>query len=191
MTENEKITENVDAAEEEIVAQTETAETAEPTRAEKKKAKKCEAEIEALKKQLEAKSAECDAANDRYLRMMAEYENFRKRSAKEKDGIYADAYSDCIANLLPILDNLERAGKSDNVEAVTKGLELTVKAFDDALQKMGVTEIETKTFDPNLHNAVMHVEDDQYGESEIVEVFQKGYCKGDKVIRYAMVKVAN
>ena len=188
MTENEKMTESVEAAEAESTVETETAE---PTRAEKKKAKKYEAELEELKKRLEAKNAECDAANDRYLRMMAEYENFRKRSAKEKDGVYADAYSDCIASLLPILDNLERAGKSDNFEAVTKGLELTVKAFDDALQKMGVTEIETRTFDPNLHNAVMHVDDDQYGESEIVEVFQKGYCKGDKVIRYAMVKVAN
>lgn len=191
MTENEKMKENVVDEEIEILAEDEATQKAEPCRAEKKKAKKCESEIAELKKQLEAKNAECDAANDRYMRMMAEYENFRKRSAKEKDGIYADAYSDCIANLLPILDNLERAGKSDNVEAVTKGLELTVKAFDDALQKMGVTEIETKVFDPNLHNAVMHIEDDQYGESEIVEVFQKGYCKGDKVIRYAMVKVAN
>ena len=167
------------------------AESAKDAKAEKKKMKKIEAELAELKKELEAKSAECDAANDKYMRMMAEYDNFRKRSAKEKEGVYADAYSDCISNLLPILDNLERAGKSDNFEAVAKGLELTVKAFDDALQKMGVTEIETKTFDPNLHNAVMHVEDDQYGESEIVEVFQRGYVKGDKVIRYAMVKVAN
>ena len=158
---------------------------------EKKKAKKLEAELAELQKQLEAKTAECEASNDKYMRMMAEYDNFRKSSAKDKEGVYADAYSDCIANLLPILDNLERAGKSDNFEAVAKGLELTVKAFDDALQKMGVTEVETKTFDPNLHNAVMHVEDDAYGESEIVEVFQKGYVKGDKVIRYAMVKVAN
>ena len=123
--------------------------------------------------------------------MMAEYDNFRKRSAKEKEGVWADAYSDCIAHLLPILDNLERASKSDNFEAVTKGLEMTVKAFDDALEKMGVSEIECKTFDPNLHNAVMHVEDESLGENEIVEVFQKGYAKGDKVIRYAMVKVAN
>ncbi len=191
MTENEKMTEDVVAAETEKKEKSEATETAESARTEKKKAKKSEHEIAELKKQLEAKSAECDAANDRYMRMMAEYDNFRKRSAKEKDGIYADAYSDCIANLLPILDNLERAGKSDNFDAVAKGLELTVKAFDDALEKMGVTEIETKVFDPNLHNAVMHVEDDQYGESEIVEVFQKGYCKGDKVIRYAMVKVAN
>lgn len=178
---------------EEITADAEAcAENAEPeTKPEKKKVKKLESEILDLKKQLEAKAAECDAANDKYMRMMAEYDNFRKRSAKEKDGIYADAYSDCIANLLPILDNLERAGKSDNYEAVAKGLELTVKAFDDALQKMGVAEIPTETFDPNLHNAVMHVEDEQYGEGEIVEVFQRGYCKGDKVIRYAMVKVAN
>ena len=157
----------------------------------KKKSKKADAEIARLQKLLDEKSAECDAANDKYMRMMAEYDNFRKRRAKEKEGVYADAYSDCISNLLPILDNLERAAGSENFEAVTKGLELTVKAFDDALSKMGVCEIETKTFDPNLHNAVMHVEDEQYGESEIVEVFQKGYAKGDKVIRYAMVKVAN
>ncbi len=160
-------------------------------KAEKKKSKKLEAELASLQKQLEEKNEELAAANDKYMRMMAEYDNFRKRSAKEKEGVYADAYSDCIANLLPILDNLERAGKSDNMEAVTKGLDLTVKAFDDALAKMGVTEIETSAFDPNLHNAVMHIEDEEHGENEIVEVFQKGYRKGDKVIRYAMVTVAN
>ena len=173
------------------VVEEENAIPAEEEKAEKKKTKKADTELLKLKKQLEEKCAEYEACNDKYMRMMAEYDNFRKRSAKEKEGIYADAYSDCIANLLPILDNLERARKSDNLEAVTKGLELTVKAFDDALEKMGVCEIECKTFDPNLHNAVMHVEDEQYGESEIVEVFQKGYIKGDKVIRYAMVKVAN
>jgi len=160
-------------------------------KADKKKMKKLEAEIAELKKQLEAKDEAYRAEEDKYLRMMAEYDNFRKRSAKEKEGVYADAYSDCIANMLPILDNLERASKSDNLDAVKKGLELTAKAFDDALSKMGVTEIETKTFDPNFHNAVMHVEDESLGESEIVEVFQKGYVKGDKIIRYAMVKVAN
>lgn len=160
-------------------------------KADKKKIKKLEAEVAELKKQLEARDEAYQAEEDKYLRMMAEYDNFRKRSAKEKEGVYADAYSDCIANILPILDNLERASKSDNLEAVKKGLEMTAKAFDDALTKMGVTEIETKTFDPNLHNAVMHIEDEGLGESEIVEVFQKGYTKGDKVIRYAMVKVAN
>lgn len=155
---------------------------------EKKKTKKPESE---LKKELEAAQKALQENNDKYLRMMAEYDNFRKRSAKEKEGVYADAYGDCIANILPVLDNLDRASKSDNLEAVKKGLEMTVKAFEDALGKMGITEVETKTFDPALHNAVMHIEDEAFGESEIVEVFQKGYAKGDKVIRYAMVKVAN
>ena len=160
-------------------------------KADKKKLKKVEAELADMKKQLEEKEAAAKECEDKYLRMMAEYDNFRKRSAKEKEGVYADAYADCISNLLPILDNLERASGSDNLEAVKKGLEMTAKAFADALDKMGVTEVETKTFDPNLHNAVMHVEDASLGENEIVEVFQKGYAKGDKVIRYAMVKVAN
>lgn len=159
--------------------------------ADKKKVKKLEGQINDLQKQLEAAKAEADASNDKYLRMMAEYDNFRKRSAKEKEGVYADAYADCIANILPILDNLERAAAFDQLEGLKKGLEMTAKAFGDALEKMGITEIETKQFDPNLHNAVMHIEDEALGESEIVEVFQKGYCKGDKVIRYAMVKVAN
>ena len=184
--EENKMNESATAVEEEVIASDPKAE-----KAEKKKVKKQEAEIAALQKQLEEKAAACRDCEDKYLRMMAEYDNFRKRSVKEKEGAYADAYSDCIANLLPILDNLERASSSDNFEAVRKGLEMTVKAFDDAMEKMGVTEIETKVFDPNLHNAVMHVEDEAFGESEIVEVFQKGYTKGDKVIRYAMVKVAN
>ena len=171
------------------VAEEET--VAKEAKAEKKKQKKADAEIAELQKKLEKTQADYEECNDRYMRMMAEYDNFRKRSAKEKDGIYADAFADCIGNILPILDNLERASKSDNLDGVKKGLEMTAKAFEDAMQKMGVCEIETKTFDPNLHNAVMHVEDDTLGESEIVEVFQKGYCKGDKVIRYAMVKVAN
>ena len=160
-------------------------------KADKKKIRKLEAEKAELTKKLEEKTAEYDACNDKYLRMMAEYDNFRKRSAKEKETVYADAYSDSIGSILPVLDNLERASKSDNLEAVRKGLDLTVKAFEDALNKLGITEVETETFDPKLHNAVMHVEDDSRGESEILEVFQKGYCKGDKVIRYAMVKVAN
>lgn len=158
---------------------------------EKKKTKKPETELRELKKQLEAEEAKATEANDKYLRMMAEYDNFRKRSAKEKESVYADAYADCIGNILPILDNLSRAAGSENFEAVKKGLEMTEKAFGDALSKMGITEIETEKFDPNLHNAVMHVEDETKGDGEIVEVFQKGYRKGDKIIRYAMVKVAN
>ena len=175
-------------AEETVV---EPAADAKAEKAEKKKARKADAELAAMRKEVESANEKCKEFEDRYLRMMAEYDNFRKRTAKEKEGVYADAYADCIANLLPILDNLERAGKCDNLDGLKKGLEMTAKAFEDALSKMGITEIETKTFDPNLHNAVMHVEDETLGESEIVEVFQKGYAKGDKVIRYAMVKVAN
>lgn len=170
--------------------QTETEAPAEE-KTEKKKTKKPETEIRELKKQLEEETAKAEDANDKYLRMMAEYDNFRKRSAKEKEGVYADAYADCIGNILPVLDNLSRAAGSENFEAVKKGLEMTEKAFQDALSKMGITEVETEKFDPNLHNAVMHVEDETRGEGEIVEVFQKGYRKGDKIIRYAMVKVAN
>jgi len=178
------------AAEAEEKASEATAEV-KAEKAEKKKSKKAEAELAALRKEVEKANEKFEEYEDRYLRMMAEYDNFRKRTVKEKEGVYADAYADCIANLLPILDNLERAEKCDNLEGLKKGLEMTAKAFDDALAKMGITEIETKTFDPNLHNAVMHVEDETLGDSEIVEVFQKGYVKGEKVIRYAMVKVAN
>ena len=157
----------------------------------KKKLKKLELQNAELHKRLEAAEAELAAANDKYLRMMAEYDNFRKRSAKEKDGIYDDACEDCFSAILPTLDNLERAAACDQLEGLKKGVEMTKKAFEDALAKMGITEIETKTFDPRLHNAVMHIEDENLGESEIVEVFQRGYMRGDKVIRYAMVKVAN
>ncbi len=172
--------------------ETETTESvAADAKTDKKKTKKLEAQIADLEKQLAAANEKYEAANDKYLRMMAEYDNFRKRSAKEKESAYTDAYGDCIQSILPILDNLERAAAFDQLEGLKKGLEMTAKAFEDALGRMGISEIETKTFDPNLHEAVMHIEDESLGESEIVEVFQKGYCKGDRVIRYAMVKVAN
>lgn len=157
----------------------------------KKRLKKLENEVAELKKQLGEAKETSAAENDKYLRMMAEYDNFRKRSAKEKEGIYADAYSDCVKNLLPVLDNLERAVTCEQPDALKKGVEMTLKEFRSAFEKLGITEVETDHFDPNLHNAVMHVEDDSLGESAIVEVFQKGYQKDGKVIRYAMVKVAN
>ena len=155
----------------------------------KKRLKKAEAEIEKLK-------AELAEEQEKYMRLYAEYDNFRRRSAKEREGIYADAYSDALVQILPIIDNLERAtqyGKDDPDSPMAKGIELTVKSCVEALNKMGVFEIEAlgKPFDPNFHNAVMHVEDDSYGENEIVEVFMKGYVKGDKVLRFSMVKVAN
>ena len=144
----------------------------------------CETELLETKKQLAETS-------DKYLRVLAEYDNFRKRSMKERDGIYGDAYVDCIKNMLPVIDNIERVLTLEGDEKFMAGLQLIVNQVSEALKKMGVSEIECKTFDPNLHNAVMHIDDEGYGENEIVEVFQKGYTYGDKVIRYAMVKVAN
>lgn len=155
----------------------------------RKKLKKLEAELEKVK-------AELLSEQDKYMRLYAEYDNFRRRSAKEREGVYAEAYSDAITQILPIIDNLERATQyigEDPDSPMAKGIELTVKSCVDALNKMGVYEIEAlgKPFDPNFHNAVMHVDDDSFGENEIVEVFMKGYVKGDKVLRFSMVKVAN
>ncbi len=158
-----------------------------------KKIKKLESELEGLKKQLEAAEAAAQAANDKYLRMVAEYKNFRKRSIKEKECCYNDAYCDAVSLFLPVLDNLERARGYTDAGSVTKGIELIIKDIKATFEKLGIAEIETegKKFDPNLHNAVLHIEDEKYGEGEIVEVLQKGYIMGDRVIRYAMVKVAN
>ena len=176
---------------------TEEAAEEKPAKGEKKKLKKAEAEIAELNKKLEAKDAQIAELNDRYTRLFAEYDNFRKRTAKELEGKAADAACDTLAQILPVLDNLERAAQyntEDSAETpMGKGLELTLKSFVETLSKLGVNEIEAegKQFDPNVHNAVMHVEDENFGENEIVEVFMKGYAKGDKVLRHSMVKVAN
>ncbi len=156
---------------------------------ENKKTKKLEAEIEKLK-------ASVAEEQDKYLRLYAEYDNFRRRSAKEKESVYTDAAFDTLAEILPILDNLERAATftaEDADSPMAKGLELTLKSFIETLNKLGVYEIDAlgKPFDPNFHNAVMHVEDETVEDSTVVEVFMKGYAKGDKVLRYSMVKVAN
>ena len=187
-TVNETVTEQT----EETVETTETAGKESDGKAKKSKAeKKLENEIAALKAEIAKKDAEAAEQKESYLRVVAEYDNFRKRSKAERDAIYSDACADVIGALLPVYDNIERAAAFTDGEKIAEGVRLTVKSFAEALQKLGVTEIEAKTFDPNLHNAVMHVEDDTLGEGEIVEVFQKGYKKGDKVIRYAMVKSAN
>ena len=158
-----------------------------------KKSKKLEAKIAELEAAIEAKDAELAAQNDKYLRVVAEYDNFRKRSAKEKEGIYSDAYADALKSILPMIDNLERAVGVEGAEAVAKGLEMTLKGAAEALSKMGVEAFgaEGDVFDPNMHSAMMMVDDDNHNEGEIVTVFQKGYKKGDKIIRYAMVTVAN
>ncbi|MBI6871714.1 nucleotide exchange factor GrpE [Clostridium aciditolerans] len=136
---------------------------------------------------------ENEALKDRLARLNAEYDNFRKRTSKEKEGIYTDACEDVLKEMLPVLDNLERAiSVEGSAEDIKKGIEITIKQFGSALEKLSVEEISNEgEFDPNFHNAVMHIEDDQYEKNQVVEVFQKGYKRGDKVLRYSMVKVAN
>lgn len=133
-------------------------------------------------------------ANDKYLRLMAEYDNYRKRSQKEREALYGDIKADVLNKFLPVYDNLVRAlDQPTEDEAYRKGVEMIMAQFNKTMENLGVTEIESvgQPFDPNLHNAVMHVEDETKGENEIVEVFQKGFKLGEKVIRFAMVKVAN
>lgn len=143
--------------------------------------------------ELEKAKADLAALNDKYLRMIAEYDNYRKRSAKERENIYADAYSDVLTAILPVIDNLERALMFSDGEALTEGVKMTLKQFEDSMSRLGVSAFGARgdSFDPNIHNAIMQVEESELGESQIAEVLQKGYKKGDKVIRYAMVKVAN
>lgn len=134
------------------------------------------------------------AEKDRYLRLAAEYDNYRKRSSKERENIYQDVRADTVTKFLPVYDNLARAlGQETCDEAYRKGVEMIMSQLKDILSRMGVTEIEAlgQKFDPSLHNAVMHEEDETKGEGEIVQELQKGFKMGDKVIRFAMVKVAN
>ena len=130
---------------------------------------------------------------DQHLRMAAEYENFRRRSREEREATYNDAVSDTVGELLPIIDNLERASGFDDGEKVKEGLVMIAKSVEAVFGKLGVETVGKigETFDPNLHNAVLHDEDETKGEGEIVDVFQKGYKKGNKIIRFAMVKTVN
>lgn len=158
-------------------------EATEKSEKEEKVSKKAKKEIEALKTELAD-------SNDKYLRLAAEYENYRKRTAKEKSDAYSDAYSDAIKAILPLADSLDKAlefsPKDDGIKALCK-------QFSDILSKIGITVIESdgKEFDPNLHNAIMHGEDENMGENMVSQTFQKGYMLKDKVIRHAMVKVVN
>ena len=134
------------------------------------------------------------ALNDKYLRICAEYDNFRKRSQKEKEALYKDVKADTLKSFLPVYDNLLRALAQPTEDAAyAKGVEMIMAQFNTTMEKLGVEKIESlgQSFDPAFHNAVMHVDDETKGENEIVEVFQEGFKMGDKVIRFAMVKVAN
>ncbi len=134
------------------------------------------------------------AEKDKYTRLYAEYENYRKRSSKEREALYAQVKSDTVTGFLPVYDNLERALKTGCTdEAFMKGIQMTMTQLEGVFEKLGIRPIEAvgQKFDARLHNAVMHVEDENYGENEVVEEFQKGFTLGDKVIRFSMVKVAN
>ena len=135
------------------------------------------------------------AEKDKYLRLMAEYDNFRRRSKEEKDAVYSAAVGDTVIELLPLFDNLELASKYTGADSdgAAKGVEMILSSIPAILEKIGVTAFGEPgdTFDPNIHNAVMHEEDDSLGENVVKEVFQKGYRHGDKIIRFAMVKAAN
>lgn len=185
-------TEEAEALEEEVKVEEKT--DKKPEKKDKKFGKKKDEEREALEAEKEALEKEKAALNDKYLRICAEYDNFRRRSQKEKDSLYGEIKADTVQKFLPVYDNLERALKQGTEdEAYRKGVEMIMTQFHATLEKLGVKKIESlgQTFDPNLHNAVMHVEDESLGENVIVEVFQDGFMLGEKVIRFAMVKVAN
>ena len=147
------------------------------------------------KNELEKAKEENAALNDKYLRLCAEYDNFKKRTVREKEAIYIDAAADAIKELLPVMDNLARAmdSISDKDNDVYKGIEMVYKQTEDIFKKLGVCETKAvgEEFNPELHNAVMHIEDENVTENTVVEEFQKGYTYKDKVLRYSMVKVAN
>ena len=175
------------------VREEELPEAEEPKKEEKPSKEKKSKEDKKLREANEALTASLDELNDRYTRMLAEYDNFRKRAQKEKDGVYADAVSDILSAVLPVKDSLEMAMKFADESQLSQGVSMTLAKFDEILTRLGVEAFgaEGEEFDPNLHNAVLHVDDETMGENVIAEVLQKGYKKGEKIIRYAMVKVAN
>ncbi len=161
---------------------------------ENKVEEKIEAESKEQNGELQSMKEELENTTDRLKRLMAEFDNFKKRNAKEREGLYASILADIVNKLLPVLDNLEKATNAQTEDANYKqGIELVLKQYMDVLSTFGVKEIESvgKTFDPELHEAVSQVQDEALGEKEIKEEFRKGYKLGDKVIRHAMVIVAN
>jgi len=169
-----------------VIEETVSEETAEKE-AETKEAK----ETKELEEKLSKAEADLVATNDKYLRMMAEYDNYRKRSTKEKESAYADAYCDAISAILPVIDNLERALAYSEGETLTEGVKMTLKQFEDTMQRLGINAYGERgeEFDPRIHNAIMQTEDAELDENRIALVMQKGYCKGEKIIRHAMVTV--
>ena len=181
---------------EEVKEETKSAEVPEETKDEEKdkKSKKDEKKADKKEEKKPSQADELKTANDKYLRLMAEYDNYRKRSQKEKEGLYGDIKSDTVSKFLPVYDNLVRAlAQSTEDEAYRKGVEMIMNQFNATLEKLGVSRIESlgQKFDPSLHNAVMHVEDENLGENVVAVELQKGYTYKDSIVRHSMVQVAN
>ena len=189
--EQEEVTETPEAQVEQEAAQDEE-------KAEKKAKKKKEKGITFTREQVEQMELavkQLETTKDQFTRLSAEYDNYRKRTTKEKDNIYQDAKADTVKAFLDVYDNLERAAAApgDEESPHKKGLEMIFQQYKTILEKLGVTEIEAKgqTFDPEKMNAVMHIDDENLGENEVAQVFQAGFQMGDKIVRYAIVQVAN
>jgi len=155
--------------------------------------KKLKAEVKKLSRELGETKAKYEEVNDKYLRMAAEYDNYRKRTQKELEDRYTDAYADALAEFLPMADNLERAMTYKDSDKFAEGIKIILNQFNQTLEKLSIVPFGEvgETFDPNIHNAIAKVEDESLGENVIAEVYLKGYKRGDKIIRCAMVKVAN
>lgn len=152
--------------------------------------------LDTVKSELDEKTKQCSEYLSMLQRTAAEFDNYKKRTTREKEALYSEAVSDVVASFLPIIDSIERAIQScsgDNGQQVREGIELVNRQFRDVLKNIGVEEIKCldECFNPQIHNAVMHVEDEAYGCNTVIEEFQKGYIYKDKVIRHSMVKVAN
>ena len=188
------MTEETKRCPEEETEVNETATSTEETKAEEKAEKKKKKE-KVSKEEYDRLQAEFESHKQQYLRVLAEYDNFRKRSAAEKTGVYNNAVADTINAILPVADNIDRALAQENASAedMKKGVEMISNQFKASFEKLNIREIGAvgEAFDPNLHNTVSHIDNEDLGENVISAVFQKGYMMGDKVIRYAMVQVAN
>ena len=185
-----------EAPETQVETEQETAQ--EPEKADKKPKKKKEKGITFTREQVEQMELavkQLETTKDQFTRLSAEYDNYRKRTTKEKDNIYQDAKADTVKAFLDVYDNLERAVATggDEESPHKKGLEMIFQQYKTILEKLGVTEIEAKgrPFDPEKMNAVMHIDDENLGENEVAQVFQAGFQMGDKIVRYAIVQVAN
>lgn len=191
--ENEEI-KNAPEAENPEVEEAEAPEAENPAEEATEEKSPVEAELEKTKTDLEAAQKELAEYKDKYLRLMAEYDNFRKRSVKEKADIYPEATAKAVEAFLPMADNFERALNTETTDEKYKsGVKMIYTQLGEAFKKLGVEVIDRagETFDPNLENAVSSIEDENLGENVVAQVFQKGYKRGDKVIRPAMVVVAN